>query len=212
MRVIATAAAAINTATAEIKCGNFAGVDRGRTSMAGAPPSSRTLITPAPPLLMVDGYDRSQSAVPIAGPSNGANHRMIQDGMRRIEIKQRGGQPDERPHKAAGEPPGRGDVDSGSQSGVTHGCNETFTSQAGFLRRQDGRKQRARAEEIAGEASPYARRLFGVADSAPLVQDDNAPQRGPAIQTRGHTSQQACQARGLIDGRSQDAAVPAALR
>ncbi|HXN43303.1 MAG TPA: hypothetical protein VN917_03565 [Xanthobacteraceae bacterium] len=91
MSVIATAAAAINTATAEIQCGNFAGADRGRTSMAGAPPSSRTLITPAPPLLMVDGHDRSQSAVPIAGPSNGTNHRMIQDGMRRIEIKQRGG-------------------------------------------------------------------------------------------------------------------------
>src|ERR1700674_3688067 len=102
MRVIATAAAAINTATAEIKCGNFAGADRGRTSMAGAPPSSRTLITPAPPLLMVDGHDRSRSAVPIVGPSNGANHRMIQDGMRRIEIKQRCDRTEERPASGHG--------------------------------------------------------------------------------------------------------------
>src|SRR5262245_63932151 len=44
-----------------------------------------------------------------------------------------------------------------------HGSNETFASQTGFfLGRPDGRKQNARAEEVAGVASPHPRRLFAV--------------------------------------------------
>src|SRR6266851_9219079 len=76
-------------------------------------------------------------------------------------------------------------VDWRSQSGVRPWPQQNV-HEACFLRRQDGRKQRARAEEIAGDASPNARRLFAVADASPLVQDDNAAQRGPAIQTNGH--------------------------
>jgi len=51
---------------------------------------------------MLDRHDRRHSAEPIAGPSTGANHQMIEDGMRRIEIKQRCDRTDERPASSHG--------------------------------------------------------------------------------------------------------------
>jgi len=85
----------------------------------------------------------------------------------------------------------------------THGRKETFTSQACFRRRQDGPKQRHRAKEIAGYASPYARRLFAVGVASPLVENGSAAQGDPPIQTDRRGPQQAYQARGLIGARSR---------
>src|SRR6266542_4815030 len=87
----------------------------------------------------------------------------------------------------------------------THGRKETFTSQACFRRRQDGPKQRHRAKEIAGYASPYARRLLAVGVASPLVENGSPAQGDPPIQTDGRGPQQAYQARGLIGARSRSA-------
>src|SRR5438093_7058243 len=102
------------------------------------------------------------------------------------------------PAGSALEPPRGCGVGLRSQSGASHGCNETFAPKACLLRRQDGRKQRARAEEIAGDASAHARWLFALGRASPLVQDEGPPQSARAIQTGEHAPQKARQARGLI--------------
>jgi hypothetical protein len=84
-----------------------------------------------------------------------------------------------------------------------HGSNETFASQTGFfLGRPDGRKQNARAEEVAGVASPHPRRLFAVRE-AQACADERAAQRNSPIQ--GSTPHQAHSARDLMDERFRPA-------
>src|ERR1043166_4227827 len=92
--------------------------------------------------------------------------------------------------------PGYDGVDLRSHAECCHGCNETFASQARFLRRAHGRKQHARAEEIRGVAASNARRLFAVRHAFTLL-ESGEPHRRPAFQTHEDAPQQTYPRRGI---------------